>query len=68
MKKLPFPAKFKQYTITDPYQVHEAFTHAENQPDIHTIVVDSLTFLMEIFHSKYIHGAADGMGGQTGPV
>jgi len=24
-KKLPFPNKFESYTITDPYQVHEAF-------------------------------------------
>jgi len=62
-KKLPFKSKFKQYTIVDPFQVHDAFIHAEKKADIHTIVIDSLTFLMEMFHSKYIHNSADGMTG-----
>lgn len=62
-KKLPFPAKFKQYSITDPYQVHEAFAYVTQNESFHTIVVDTLTFLMEMFHSKYIHGVKDGMAG-----
>ena len=44
-KRLPFKTKFKQYIITDPLQVLEAFDHAESSPEIHTIVVDSLTYL-----------------------
>ena len=42
-KKLPFKTKFKQYTITDPLQVHEAFEAAESKPEIHTIVIDTVT-------------------------
>ena len=53
-KKLPFKAKFKQYTITDPLQIYEAFDAAENMPDVHTIVVDSLTYLMDMYESVYV--------------
>lgn len=58
-KKLPFRAKFKQYTITDPYQVIEAFDAAETMDDIHTIVVDSLTYLLDMFESFYVINSAD---------
>lgn len=60
-KKTPFKNKFKQYTITDPYQIHEAFQAAEGMKDVHTIVVDSLTMLMEMFESVYVVGSANSM-------
>lgn len=53
-KKLPFRAKFKQYTITDPLQVIEAFEAAEGMEGIHTIVVDSLTYLLDMYESVYV--------------
>ncbi len=53
-KRLPFPNKFDKHTITDPLQVYEAFDYAETQPHIHTIVVDSLTFMMDMFESVYV--------------
>lgn len=53
-KRLPFRAKFKQFVITDPLQVIEAFDHAETQDDIHTIVVDSLTYLLDMYESVYV--------------
>lgn len=53
-KKLPFRSRFKEFTITDPLQVYEAFTKAEEMPDIHTIVVDSLTYLMDMYESVYV--------------
>ncbi|MCA9911736.1 MAG: AAA family ATPase [Anaerolineae bacterium] len=58
-KKLPFRSKFKQYTITDPLQVYEAFTAAENMPDVHTIVVDTLTYLMDMYESLYVYNSAN---------
>lgn len=60
-KRLPFNTKFKQYTITDPLQVMEAFTAAEEMPDIHTIVIDSLTYLLDMYESVYVLPAANGM-------
>lgn len=53
-KKLPFRAKFKQFTITDPLQVNEAFEAAEGMADVHTIVVDSLTYLLDMYESLYV--------------
>ena len=53
-KKLPFKAKFKMATIVDPLQIHEAFDYAETDTSIHTIVVDSLTFLMDMYESVYV--------------
>lgn len=59
-KKLPFrPKNFKQFVITDPYQVYEAFAWAEEQPQYTTIVIDGLNFLMDMFESTYIIGSSD---------
>lgn len=60
-KRLPFKAKFKQYTVTDPHQVLEAFDAAETMEGIHTIVVDSLTYLMDMYESIYVLPSANGM-------
>ena len=60
-KKLPFKAKFKQYTIIDPLQINEAFNAAERMPDIHTIVVDSLTYLLDMYESNYVLNATNGI-------
>lgn len=60
-KKLPFRAEFKQYTITDPYQISEAFDAAETLPDVHTIVIDSLTYLLDMFESLYVLNSANTM-------
>jgi hypothetical protein len=60
-KLLPFASKFKSLTITDPMDVYQAFTEAESMPAIHTIVVDSVTFLMDMFESVYVIGASDTM-------
>lgn len=60
-KKLPFKSKFKQYTITDPLQVQEAFEAAESMPEIHTIVVDTLTYLLDMYESVYVIPSTNGM-------
>tara|TARA_R110002020_G_scaffold143317_1_gene315543 strand:- start:2045 stop:2776 length:732 start_codon:yes stop_codon:yes gene_type:complete len=53
-KRLPFKSKFKRLTITDPHQVLQAFDQAETMDDVHTIVIDSLTFLMDMYESMYV--------------
>ena len=60
-KKLPFKSKFKQFVITDPLQINEAFDAAEGMPDIHTIVVDSLTYLLDMYESVYVLNSTNGM-------
>ena len=58
-KKLPFRSKMKEYQITDPLQVYEAFEVAEEKGDIDTIVIDTLTFLMDMYETQYVLTATD---------
>lgn len=60
-KKLPFKSKFKQFTITDPLQINEAFDAAEGMADVHTIVIDSLTYLLDMYESVYVLNSSNGM-------
>lgn len=59
-KKLPFRSKFREFTITDPLQVYEAFDVAETKPEIHTIVIDTATYLLDMYESLYVVNAANG--------
>ena len=60
-KKLPFKAKFIQKVVTDPLQINEAFDYAETKPQIHTIVIDSLTYLLDMYESNYVLNSTNGM-------
>jgi len=60
-KKLPFQSKFKEVIVTDPYVVETAFTQAEEHSEIHTIIIDSLTFLMDMYESLYVIGSTNTM-------
>lgn len=60
-KKLPFKSKFLEYKMTDPYQVYEAFQVAETKPEIHTIVVDGLNYLMDMYESVHVIGSSNTM-------
>lgn len=61
-KKLPFKSGFQEHTIVDPLQIYQAFTHAETLPHIHTIVVDSLTYMMDMYETLHVLTAADTRG------
>lgn len=60
-KRLPFRSKFQEFTIVDPLQVEEAFAVAESKPDVHTIVVDSLTYLMDMYESQKVINSSNTM-------
>lgn len=63
-KRLPFRNKFKNARVEDPYQVLDAFDHAITHPTMFDgIIIDSMTFLMDMFETQYIIGAADTMKG-----
>ena len=59
-KKLPFKSKFRELTVTDTNQVYQAFEEAEKMKDVHTIVIDSLTYLMDMFESTKVLNSTDG--------
>ncbi len=60
-KKLPFKNTFKSYTITDVAQVYEGIRAAETMPNVHTVVIDTLTYLMDLYESTRVLTAADTM-------
>ena len=60
-KKLPFKNVFKALTVTDANMVYQAFREAEGMADIHTIVVDTLTYLMDLYESTRVLTAEDTM-------
>ena len=60
-KRLPFKNKFQQFRIEDPYQVHEAFDFATNNSDIDGIIIDSITFLMDMYETMYVLPSANTM-------
>lgn len=65
-KGLPFKAstKFITKTITDPYKVYDYINQAAARPDkIHTIAIDTITFLMNMYESMYIVGSANSQQG-----
>jgi hypothetical protein len=59
-KELPFANKFRKMTVTDPYQIWDAFDKAEKSSKIHTIVIDTLTFMMDMFETVHVIDAQDG--------
>jgi hypothetical protein len=60
-KELPFPSKFKEGIVINPSQVTKAIADAEKMPDIHTIVVDSLSFLMDMYESINVINSSNTM-------
>lgn len=59
-KKLPFRSKFKEYVITNPTtQLAQAFQAAEQNPQIHTIVIDSLTYMMDMAETILVINSSD---------
>jgi len=64
-KALPYPSKFQQVNITDPVKIFNAFAQAEAAPSIHTIVIDSLTYLMDMYESNYVNTATNTMKALT---
>lgn len=60
-KRLPFKNKFQDYRISDPYQVHEAFDHATDNPEVGGMIIDSMTFLMDMFETQYVLNSSNTM-------
>jgi len=60
-KKLPFKSKFMDLKVLDPLQVYEAMDEAEKMPEVHTIVIDTLTFLTDMYESQYVINSTNTM-------
>lgn len=61
-KRLPFKNSFNRVNVTDPYQVIEYFEQCiENIDQVDGIIIDSITFLMDMYESQYVLGSANTM-------
>jgi hypothetical protein len=62
-KELPFAADFKVFNVTHPLQVFDIFAQAEAKTAIHTIVIDSLDYLMDMYESQCVLTSTNTMQG-----
>lgn len=62
-KDIPFSLKGKQFFksahMTSPAQVIESIQWAEDKPQVQTIVIDGLNYLMDMFESQAVYKSAD---------
>lgn len=59
-KRLPFRNAFQNANVTDPFQVHGSLQYAIDNPDKWDgAIIDTITFLMDMFESVYIVGNAN---------
>jgi hypothetical protein len=59
-KELPFKANFGGGTIVNTDKVYAAFVAAEKDPKVHTIIIDSITFLMDMYETTRVIPSPDG--------
>lgn len=63
-KRLPFKNNFNRVVITDPYEVLNYFDELiANRDQVAGAIIDSGTFLMEMFETQYVLRSADTMKG-----
>jgi hypothetical protein len=60
-KELPFPAPFRIGVVSNPLEIFTLLTKAEQSDKIHTIVIDSLTYLMDMFETQVVLRAKNKM-------
>lgn len=61
-KRLPFRNNFRHARIADPYQVTEGFDFAiANPTEVDGIIIDSATFMMDMYESMYVLTATNTM-------
>lgn len=60
-KRLPFRSDFRTVRVSDPHEVHQAFEYANSEEgaEIRGLIVDSITFMMEMYESQYVIGSAN---------
>ncbi len=62
-KPLPFKSKFKEITIDDPLEIFDLITQINEDPQgrFHTVIIDTISFMMNRYEAVHIVGAASTM-------
>jgi len=53
-KRLPFRNKFQVFNLVDPMDVFNGFAAAKDDPAVDGVIVDSITFLMDMVETQYV--------------
>jgi hypothetical protein len=53
-KELPFKSDFRQQVITDPLLIPQILDACDESDKCHTVVIDSLTYMMDMYESLYV--------------
>lgn len=63
-KRLPFKNEFNRVNLTDPYHAHQYMDDCiANKEHVDGVILDTLTFLMDMFETMYVLGSANTMQG-----
>jgi hypothetical protein len=63
-KRLPFKNDFITVRVSDPYQIHDHVDDAiQNIEHVDGLIIDSSTFMMDMFETMYVIGQHDTMKG-----
>ena len=62
LKAVPFKITkggMKHIEVSDPMDIHRAIEQIEGMDDVHTVVLDTVTYLMEQYESQYVQTSDD---------
>lgn len=63
-KEIPFPNDFREAVITNPLDIPATVESLTAQPEHYDgIIIDTMTFMMEMYRSQYVNSADDGFEG-----
>lgn len=60
-KRLPFPSKFMKANVVDPLQVQQTMEALTGNDKYDVIVIDTLTYLMDMYETQYVINSANSM-------
>lgn len=58
-KRLPFKSKFQEANVLEPEQVIATFDYAASASSVKGVIIDSLTFLMNMYENMHVVTASD---------
>ena len=53
-KNLPFKSKFKEVYVEDVADIFDYLNQVKDKDEVHTVIIDTLTFMMNQYESQYV--------------
>lgn len=58
-KRPPFKKLFREANIIDPLQIEDVFPAANADDSVHTVIIESITYMMNMYETQHVIPAAD---------